>query len=1514
MDFSKIRGLEAGQRQSFESLMCQLAKRDRPAEAKEFRRVEGAGGDGGVEAYWLLTDGSKIGYQAKFFTRAGSIDWAQIDESVEQAIKTHPTLTKYVVALACDLTDKSGVKGRGATGWEHWQARVAKWNAHRAELGQEDIDFVVWPASELSDRLTTPDCEGVTRYWFGDAEFSDTWFKDHVERALTSLEERYHPEDHVEVEIERLFEVISRSDSIRGEIKSFVFVAEDNFTRLSSTTSRFIQGLQSDAAAVGSALDELKGAIKIAELKEDFDPWSIDTYIRLARELVECVREYQRKLISLNSGAGNQELEKETYKFALEKCSGVVDAADGLVDLLDSKYFKAEGGRCALIDGKAGTGKSHLLGNAAQKCLQNNQPVLLVLGQQLGGGNIWQQIASRLELADISAEALLQALNSKAQAQSCRGMILVDAINEGPGAALWKNELGEFFSRFRKYPNLAIVISCRSEYTKYIVSDAVLRGVEKFVVHGFTSIAEQRRAAKVYLSKYGISHPNNPWLASEFVNPLFLRSACVALVQTGAKQFPVGLHGAKSIFSFYLRSVAVNLGAGYDGSSELYPSMMAALLGIAKAMAFGREDFISKSNAESISKEAFQDFPIPAGLTWLTVLLRNGLVRLDPDPENESDDPFLVVDDVIRFSFQRLQDHLIADALLGVTTDISTELASGVLSFVIDGTQVDWEWSGLIEALSIQIPKKFGVELIDVMPGGSQKWMRSHILRQSFAESIRWRDVDAFADRTLEIFNSLALQDEQYFFILIELCASKKHPWNAEFLHGDLIQRKLAERDAFWTVRVNELHLDEGGVVERLWSWSIQDQTPRTDGEVQYLCSLALAWLTTASNREVRDFCTKALTSLFVAEVRLYERLCAAFSDINDMYVLERLHAAGYGACCIDPSNHRLKSYAVAAYQYVFNQEQVPLSLLVRDYALGIIERAVSLGCLDEGVDLAACLPPYSSAPAKLNISDAKLKRVADAAGDDTIYYSCACLMGDFASYEVKPRVRDFLDAPLCSPAPRSPKKIEESFEAEVIAPHSKRAKIIEKMQELRWGSNPFVELLKRGSEKRGDKKKRLDEARKAMEACQLELMDLLSEEEQARYTAEYSHKFDFEFRGTRQLARIDVEGAQRWVAHRAYKFGWTAELFPDDSSSSYGGHTRQRASTERIGKKYQWIALDELLCRISDNYWLAETFNDDVKAYKNPLDVGFHRDIDPTILSSPADEQAAPSMINGIDLCMVSLGSTEENELSAWPFAADFTAEFPSYISRVGDNGRQWLTMYEHASSSVRYEDGRVTQHGLRQEEWRFLLPVVLEKKNKRKFIQHLETEKSIDVDTWSPSQCTDAGFLLEAPWRYTWSQEMYTEDKFRGGKSVKTAIPCVRYLWESHLDCSLPNGARAILPTPWLARQLTLNPVPDALGSYGTSDGKVQFISSDAGRDGSYAFIDKLIFEAYLKQHELTCVWVFVAERGVWPGGANENAAWRRVEGVIWLDRGKPKMTQWVKDEANGKSRESLPPSTDE
>src|SRR5258708_16283379 len=114
----EIKGYSLGQRAAFEMLVCHLARRDPPTPKAAFRRIEGSGGDGGVEAYWLLPDGAEIGYQAKFFVRAGDIKWEQVNSSVLTAITQHPSLSKFIVAFPCDLTDRTDATKRGTTGWE----------------------------------------------------------------------------------------------------------------------------------------------------------------------------------------------------------------------------------------------------------------------------------------------------------------------------------------------------------------------------------------------------------------------------------------------------------------------------------------------------------------------------------------------------------------------------------------------------------------------------------------------------------------------------------------------------------------------------------------------------------------------------------------------------------------------------------------------------------------------------------------------------------------------------------------------------------------------------------------------------------------------------------------------------------------------------------------------------------------------------------------------------------------------------------------------------------------------------------------------------------------------------------------------------------------------------------------------------------------------------------------------------------------------------------------------------
>ncbi|MCY1457673.1 hypothetical protein D9M71_749880 [compost metagenome] len=123
------------------------------------------------------------------------------------------------MAIPCDLTDRSGLQGAGKTGWTHWENHKSAWEKLCADSGRPPVEFVAWTASVVTDRLMHPNAEGLRTYWFGDVEFSQRWLRDLVELAVESLDERYHPEDHVEVGIERLFKVILRDEEILSELK-----------------------------------------------------------------------------------------------------------------------------------------------------------------------------------------------------------------------------------------------------------------------------------------------------------------------------------------------------------------------------------------------------------------------------------------------------------------------------------------------------------------------------------------------------------------------------------------------------------------------------------------------------------------------------------------------------------------------------------------------------------------------------------------------------------------------------------------------------------------------------------------------------------------------------------------------------------------------------------------------------------------------------------------------------------------------------------------------------------------------------------------------------------------------------------------------------------------------------------------------------------------------------------------------------------------------------------------------
>ena len=298
IDFTRIRGdLPEGQRGAFEELVCQLARRH-ASDQKSFRRIEGSGGDGGVECVHLAPAGGRVGYQAKYYCKPGNIDWQAIDRSFDTALATYPDLSTYVIAVPCDFTGRRRVRG-GATSdgtWGEWDRRVEKWQAQAASQGRS-VTFIPWTATELASFLTPTEAGGLRTYWFNQTEFSTNWFANRINTALAGLDERYSRDDHVDLKIQELFDFIIRHPRVR---KMLLDELESIKSRPLPENQLQIR-LKVPAPTLKAARDAIKNVIAIEPelMALPQQPWPVENWAQLAghaatktNELGESIRKF----------------------------------------------------------------------------------------------------------------------------------------------------------------------------------------------------------------------------------------------------------------------------------------------------------------------------------------------------------------------------------------------------------------------------------------------------------------------------------------------------------------------------------------------------------------------------------------------------------------------------------------------------------------------------------------------------------------------------------------------------------------------------------------------------------------------------------------------------------------------------------------------------------------------------------------------------------------------------------------------------------------------------------------------------------------------------------------------------------------------------------------------------------------------------------------------------------------------------------------------------------------------
>ena len=359
----------------------------------------------------------------------------------------------------------------------------------------------------------------------------------------------------------------------------------------------------------------------------------------------------------------------------------------------------------------------------------------------------------------------------------------------------------------------------------------------------------------------------------------------------------------------------------------------------------------------------------------------------------------------VRFSFERVADHLLASHLLdGVEPDgVASALApGGPIGFAVASDDEARANLGLLEALAVQLPETFGVELTQAVEAVT----RDEILLPVTLEALVWRHPTSIEDEAIGLVRSGFSSSFELLSVTLEsllaLATRPDHPLNADYLHRLWLSLPLADRDGPWCMYCHRSY-EEEKVVHRMIDWALRDELAGLGEETMRLWATTLAWFCAAADRRVRDRATKALVRLFLAEPAVIPPSIQRFSKVDDEYVVERVLAAAYGAVLRAGDAAVTQPVAEAVWRSFFVTGSLPLNALIRDHARLILETALEASVLPADARVGEFRPPYESPwpieyPSEEEVAPLKER-------DDLPYLELNELGSDFASYQIRPRV-----------------------------------------------------------------------------------------------------------------------------------------------------------------------------------------------------------------------------------------------------------------------------------------------------------------------------------------------------------------------------------------------------------------------------------------------------------------------------------------------------------------------------
>ncbi len=1207
---------------------------------------------------------------------------------------------------------------------------------------------------------------------------TNEWFVKQCQSSIFDLGCRYSPELNFELDISNIFEGIGRTERFKVDItKRFdhLIIKGKKVLKRQEETSEKIERLQKyfdDLCSLFNDYNFLGTAVL------NFDSFNdlLNNAQIINNELHDFYLEEEGKL----------QKEKKDYQFyhrygyELRNSREFDQELSNFIHFLNSPTFKLANNPLLVLDGEAGIGKSHLLGDVITRRTRSGYKSVFLLGQHFSTEeDPWTQIFKRLQI-NSQKDDFLQKLNENGERSGKRVIIFIDALNEGRGRYFWPQFINSFIKDFESYPWLGLVLTIRSSYKKLVISDIDKSDLE-FVEHtmyGFRNV--EYEASKLFFENYKIELPNVPLLHPEFQNPLFLKLFCEGIHKSGLTLIPDGLQGITSIINFFINSVNNSLSkpsrVSYSISINLVKKSIDALI---QYKVDNQERYVSYEKAYEIIDNAVSKFISFKGfideLITEGVLSKNLFWRANHEPEEG-----------VYIAYERFEDHLTSLYLLDKYSNFEKEFKEdGNLYKYVKDEHTVYMNRGLVDAFSIQIPEKSGKELFECVPYLDEKYP----IIESFVESLLWRKIETINEKSLDFVNEYVLHFQGthnlFWETVLAVSAIPDHFFNAYRLHSFLMHFSIADRDAFWT-QFLKYRFDNDSSVKRLidWAWNETEKSHISDESIK-LSSIALAWFHTATNRRLRDSSTKALVCLLQDRLDVLIEVLTMFEGVNDPYVYERLFAVAYGCALRTNQRDNLSELSEYIFKTIFNdkQEVYPHALL-RDYARNIIEFTDFMG-YSLSFDLKLINPPYKS------------------------------------SFPEKFMTNDEIDA---------------KYKFDYKAADYKK---------IYWPQNAILNSMTteygRGTGGYGDF---------------------------GRYTFESalrSWKIN-----TNQLSNIAIE----WIFE---KYGYDIHKHAE-YDSSIESFDRGPSLIERIGKKYQWIALFEMVARVSDNFKKYDEWSyreDKEEPFQGTWDP-YIRDIDPTMIISKTGNYDEEELDK--NWWTILYNSSWECSNKDWLRRTEDLQEFGNQIQVNDHNSEEWLILEGYPEWAEPKKIG--------EEKWDY--------PHKRIWCQirsYIVKDSEFDkFKVWACRQDYMGRWMPESHDRYEiFSREYYwspahryfmTEDYdgkiWRDVYDPETRIyvsevivPTESFLWEEQYDYSKEGVISFLKPCLTIFEGMRLKYSRKEGEFLNYSDEPVCFATNIFYKSKPYLLIKKAPFLKYLKENGLNIVWTLLGEKQIIGGG---------------------------------------------